>query len=137
MDDYEEGTFTPGLTDGSNSVSGDANTGGHYTKVGQLVYVTGHIKIESKGSLSGVIRISGLPFATKADSNFFNRGGGSVGRVDGLNRSDQDQAIYIAIEPNVSTLDIYIDDDDNENTQLTASQIDASFRLFFSCTYVS
>ena len=73
MDDYEEGTFTPGLTDGSNSVSGDANTGGHYTKVGQLVYGTGHIKIESKGSLSGVIRISGLPFATKADSNFFNR----------------------------------------------------------------
>ena len=47
------------------------------------------------------------------------------------------QAIYIAIEPNVSTLDIYIDDDDNENTQLTASQIDADFRLFFSCTYVS
>ena len=137
MDDYEEGTFTPTMTDGSTTVNGDSNTGGHYTKVGQLVYVTGHIKIESKGSLSGVTRISGLPFATKADSNFFNRGGGSVGRVDDLNRSDQDQAIYIAIEPNVSTLDIYIDDDDNENTQLTASQIDASFRLFFSCTYVS
>ena len=137
LDSYEEGTWTPGLTDGSNNQSGDSNTGGHYTKIGQLVFVTGHIKLDSKGSLSGVIRINGLPFATKADSNFFTRGGGSVGRVDDLNRSSDDQGIYIAVEPNVSTLDIYIDDTTNENTQLTASQIDADFRLFFSCTYVS
>jgi hypothetical protein len=142
LDDYEEGTFTPTMTDGSTTVNGDSNTGGHYTKVGQMVFVTGHINIDTVSSTmasfgsSAVIKIGGLPFATKADSNFFTRGGGSVGRVDNLDRSASN-AIYIAVEPNVSTLDIYIDDSDNENTPITKSQIDSAFRIFFSCTYVS
>ena len=120
MDDYEEGTFTPTMTDGSTTVNGDSNTGGHYTKVGQLVSITGHINIDTASSTmasfgsSAVIKIGGLPFAVKASDTFFTRGGGSVGRVDNLNRSSSN-AIYIAVEPNVSTLDIYIDDDDNEN----------------------
>ncbi len=137
LSDYEEGTFSPNITDGTNNAAVDSNTGGHYTKIGNLVFVTGHINMTSKGSLSGDIKISGLPFSVKADSNFFTRGGGSVGRVDNLNRAADDQAIYIAVEPNVSTLDIYIDDDTNENTKLTASQIDATFRLYFSATYVT
>ena len=136
LDDYEEGTWTPGLTDGSNDASVDSTTtGGYYTKIGRNVFVTGHMLVSSKGSMSGIIRINGLPFATKADSNFHSRGGGSVGRVDNLARNDDGEGIYISIEPNVSTLDIYIDDDTNENTQLTASQIDATFRFFFSATY--
>ena len=142
FDDFEEGTWTPTVTDGSTTINGDSNSGGHYTKVGQLVFVTGHINVDTISSTmasfgsSAVIKIGGLPFATKADSNFFTRGGGSVGRVDNLNRSSSN-AIYIAVEPNVSTLDIYIDDDDNENTPITKSQIDDTFRIFFSCTYVS
>ena len=142
FDDFEEGTWTPTVTDGSTTISGDSNTGGHYTKVGQLVFVTGHVNVDSSSSTmasfgsSAVIKIGGLPFATKADSNFFTRGGGSVGRVDNLNRSSSN-AIYIAVEPDVSTLDIYIDDDDNENTQITKSQIDNAFRIFLSVTYVT
>ncbi len=77
MDDYEEGTFTPTMTDGSTTVNGDSNTGGHYTKVGQMVFVTGHINIDTVSSTmasfgsSAVIKIGGLPFASvSGDSRF-------------------------------------------------------------------
>jgi hypothetical protein len=138
MDDYEEGTWTPALSDGSNNASVDSTTtGGHYTKIGRNVFVTAHLLLTSKGSLSGNIEITGLPFSTKADSNFHNRGGGSVGRVDNLARNDDGEGIYISIEPDTTSLFPFIDDNTNENQRMADNTIDATFRLFFSATYVT
>ena len=63
LDDYEEGTFTPNFsfttTNGNHTVSGAT---GHYVKVGNLVNIQGYIKLASKGTASGTIRIASLPF---------------------------------------------------------------------------
>ena len=64
LDDYEEGTWTPAVTFGGNaaSVVYDANTGGHYVKIGRMVYVHGRLQLTNKGSSAGTALITGLPF---------------------------------------------------------------------------
>ena len=78
LDDYEEGTWDAMVTDGTNDMAmhGSADTG-YYTKVGNLVTVTGHFITTSLGSASGAIRITGLPF-TVANNNAAYSGGGAA-----------------------------------------------------------
>jgi len=64
FDDYEEGSWTPGLS-GSSSVTGQTYTSrsGYYTKIGNRVYCDFSIVIGTKGSYGGTyIQIVNLPF---------------------------------------------------------------------------
>lgn len=64
--DYETGSWTPTLgvmsgTDGSHTYSTQV---GRYIKIGNLVWVQGHIKVSSlDGAMSGATAINGLPYA--------------------------------------------------------------------------
>ena len=71
LDDYEEGTWTMGVSFGGASVGVTyfANTG-TYTKIGRQVTVNGYISLTSKGSSTGAARIIGLPFTIP--NNFGN-----------------------------------------------------------------
>jgi hypothetical protein len=63
LDDYEEGTFTPVLTDGTNTV----NATGTYVKIGAFVWV--NISSYNKninGFNTSQLKFTGLPFATSA-----------------------------------------------------------------------
>jgi len=66
--DYEEGTFTPVLTDGTNNVSAYYYQWGNYTKVGNRVLYDITISIQTKGSITGDIYITGLPFTSTGPS---------------------------------------------------------------------
>lgn len=70
LDDYEEGTFTPSITFGGGS-TGIAYTSGRqsgiYTKIGNCVNISIHLQMTSKGSSTGSVQVTGLPFT--ADSN--------------------------------------------------------------------
>jgi hypothetical protein len=63
LDDYEEGTWTMGITFGGAAVGVTyaANTG-TYTKVGRQVTVNGYLQLSNKGSSTGLSEITGLPF---------------------------------------------------------------------------
>jgi hypothetical protein len=72
LDDYEEGTFTVTLT---GSSSGDiplnADTA-YYTKIGDMVYITGEVRINSTQTVTATgtyININGLPFTSNSDTN--------------------------------------------------------------------
>ena len=64
LDDYEEGTWTMGVSFGGASVglTTSANTG-PYTKVCRQVTVNGYLELTNKGSSTGSARITGLPFS--------------------------------------------------------------------------
>jgi len=63
LDDYEEGTFTPGITFGGASVGVAYTTQfGRYTKIGNRVFFEVSIVIAGKGSSTGNAKIAGLPF---------------------------------------------------------------------------
>lgn len=64
LDDYEEGTWTPGADFGGATTGWTISAVGKYTKVGRLVTASYHIQFPVKGSATGVARLTGLPFAS-------------------------------------------------------------------------
>lgn len=82
LNDYEEGNFTPTYGSGITSPS-YSGTGGHYTKIGNLVTFT--IRIRATGTnTSGQLKVAGLPFS----SNTNNEGSVSFGYTDNMNAGD-------------------------------------------------
>ncbi len=80
LDDYEEGTWTPVIAFGGNSVGITYSAqAGNYTKVGNMVFAHGTVYLSSKGSSTGSATIS-LPFVSKSGPSYDSpRSGGSVG----------------------------------------------------------
>lgn len=63
LDDYEEGNWTPGLAFGGLAVGVTYYVQvGYYTKVGNIVHLSGFIFLSSKGTSTGSLTITGLPF---------------------------------------------------------------------------
>ena len=69
LDDYEEGTWQPtlaGSTTTGNYVYHSGGRDGHYTKIGDMVYITCIIYIQSVSTAAaGNLSITGLPFTVK------------------------------------------------------------------------
>ena len=87
FDDYEEGSWTWTLTDGSNNAtaqSGGWDTG-YYRKIGGLAYVTAYIRISSLGSVSGDAKITGLPFTSMSGNTIGTASGFACGRMTNAN----------------------------------------------------
>jgi hypothetical protein len=64
LNDYEEGTWTIGLTfGGGNTGLTTALNTGRYTKIGRQVTVCGRLELSNKGSSTGAAVITGLPFS--------------------------------------------------------------------------
>jgi hypothetical protein len=62
LDDYEEGTFTPEVQNGTYTYS---NRRGHYVKIGNMVYVHIGLRIATASSVTSAVgRITGLPFTS-------------------------------------------------------------------------
>lgn len=64
LDDYEEGNWTPGLSSGTPTFT---NQIGRYTKVGNLVTVSGRLTINQMNGADAYL-INGLPFVPDNDS---------------------------------------------------------------------
>ena len=65
LDDYEEGTWTPTLYNGSSNL-GSNNINATYTKIGRTVYAEFQIGRNDSASDTNLIQIGGLPFASRA-----------------------------------------------------------------------
>jgi hypothetical protein len=71
LDDYEEGTWTPAIAFGGASVGLTyVRNSGTYTKVGRKVTVCGDLILSAKGSSTGSVTITGLPFTIGSATNF-------------------------------------------------------------------
>jgi len=71
LDDYEEGTWTPafGRNGGTQPTVGYSEQVGSYTKVGNMVFLTGDMGVNSISIPSnGTLTITGMPF-TKASAH--------------------------------------------------------------------
>jgi hypothetical protein len=102
LDDYEEGTWTMGVSFGGASVGVTyANNTGTYTKIGRQVTVNGVLILTSKGSSTGVALITGLPFTVGNANSYYP----SVTlRMENVTFANQFQA-YVGIGSNVIALD--------------------------------
>ena len=64
LDDYEEGTWTPSITDGFNAGVTYAIQAGTYTKIGRQVFFICRLEIGTGTGNGNIISIGGLPFTT-------------------------------------------------------------------------
>jgi hypothetical protein len=89
LDDYEEGTWTPGISFGGASAGVTFNsTTGNYVKIGQLLFVNFRVDMSSKGSSTGAARITGVPFILN--------GTNTLGAMAGISLSDTDNLTFTA-----------------------------------------
>ena len=72
LEDYEEGTWTPvfAFNGGTSGQTYNTSPAGYYTKVGNIVSVWGGVHFSNKGTSTGSLSITGLPFAAANTGNF-------------------------------------------------------------------
>jgi hypothetical protein len=92
LDDYEEGSFTPGIAFGGTAVgvvygSGGTAPTGYYTKIGNVVNFYCWIYWTNKGSSTGNFTITGLPFTSATKSRFY--GAPCVNEFNGIGTGGQ------------------------------------------------
>ena len=65
LDDYEEGSFTAGLTGTTGAPSATCNSSAWYTKIGNLIFINiRRFSAINVNGASGSVKITGLPFST-------------------------------------------------------------------------
>lgn len=66
LDDYEEGSWTPGISFGGGTTGITYSLqAGSYTKIGNRCMISGRVDLSAKGSSTGAARITGLPFTVR------------------------------------------------------------------------
>ena len=76
LDDYEEGKIT--FESNNSGLSIDTTYKGRYTKIGELVTVSGYIKVSSVTSSSNILQVK-MPFTSAANSEgYYTRGVGAT-----------------------------------------------------------
>ena len=68
LDDYEEGNFTPSFSNGISSPTYSTQLG-RYTKIGNMVLFSIHLRANGGTATSGHVTITGLPFTSNSSLN--------------------------------------------------------------------
>lgn len=132
LDDYEEGTWTPVLSDGTNNATSTV-TVGHYVKIGRLVHAKGRLITSSLGSVSGDVRITGLPYTSSNMSASFSVFNCTYAAGMSLNTATENIGGYVVINGSHITLRLW--DSTLGQTNLDASEWGASGSSMFDVTY--
>ena len=105
---YETGAWTPDFQ-GSSGSAGSSNTtvqggGGKYTRTGDMVFWSCQMTWVAKGSWTGDVHITGLPFVADASSYY----PGGIGYFSGGFTFDHNAGAGTFITPRVDPNQVYI-----------------------------
>ena len=130
LDDYEEGTWTATITFGgaATSVSYGSQTC-YYTKIGNVVTISGLFALSNKGSSSGDAKIGGLPFTANSNTGAY---AGTAAYVKNISFADV-PAMIVAVNSTVILLEEVTNAGDA--TTLTNSNFDNNAEMFINLTY--
>ena len=131
---YEEGDWTPIISDTSNNATGYDVNEGYYTKIGRVCYLTGRITTNNLGSVSGYIVLGGFPF-TVNNSNKARSGLTIVGHDFNLSASE---GPVIGGDCETDTTFAYLRrwDSSGGSTQMTGAEWSADGGAYFSIFYI-
>ena len=134
LDDYEEGTFTPGL---HSAFNGSYSTQeGIYEKIGSVVHIQARINLSSKGSQTSQLHFTGLPFAISTSGLQYQMF--EVSCINEMDAGNSNELFVQNQDGNSSTqLAIYsfgIADGDNYSG-ITINNVGNSFNVNFRGTY--
>lgn len=112
LDDYEEGSWTPGIADnnlnGTNEGQAYTTALGRYTKVGNLVLATFNVDISDLGTLNTAeqARVVGLPFVSANIAGL--ESGVAIGRGSSLGLANAGEVLALAQQANSSQMDCLV-----------------------------
>jgi hypothetical protein len=129
---YEEGTWTPVLSDGTNNATMSANSQGVYTRIGRQVTVIGQVETTSLGSVTGNIRITGLPFSAGTGAAFYSSN--AVGYAELMNLT-AGQTIGVAINQTQNYVTLNLWDSTGGTTKMQATEWSSDGVMQFQLTY--
>jgi hypothetical protein len=132
LDDYEEGSWNATVSDGTNNATMSTN-GGSYTKVGNLVTVTGYFACSNKASISGNLRVIGLPFTVFNGTAAY--AGQAFGYTGGANITGGQNTIGVYAEYNTTYLNLTFWNASTGTSGLPATAINNNFDFILSLTY--
>ena len=134
LDDYEEGTWVGTFTDGSNDCTMHATyRNGYYTKVGNIVHISGYFQCASLGSASGNIHMKGLPFTNVNDTAGY--AGMAVGQFGNGDMTTAGYSVLARTGINSTTLNLRRNDTTSGDTELQASELTASGEMILAGSY--
>lgn len=133
LDDYEEGTWTPVLSDGTNNAT-MGSAAGSYTKIGRQVFCKCRVVTTALGSVSGGIRVTGLPFTVAAGSGLENLAGGVASQGSGL-AIILGSSISISPQQNTTRALLYVWDDVAGTTAMQATEWTDDGNAYFEFSY--
>lgn len=134
LDDYEEGTFSFSVQDGSNTGTNGSGTGGSYVKIGGLVYFSMKLSnVNTNNFSTGNVIIYGLPF-TSASSPSSNVGSVVFGYAAGFSIT-AGRSITGSINPGTSTINLRVWDSSGGTSSMTYSEAKGTLNAHISGFY--
>lgn len=132
LDDYEEGTWTPTVAFGGNSVgvTYGALTKARYTKIGRVVVVDFNIVLTSKGTSTGSATIEGLPFGPLPNDGFYTAASFGIA----LNMASITGGVAGLAQPNSSRVLLY-HTNNGSSAALTNANFTNTTNLYGSVSY--
>ena len=140
LDDYEEGSWTPRVTDGTDvAQSNGTYTRGDYTKIGRLVHCSGQIvltDLTSSGGaeVNGAIRMDGFPFANRNVQGAQSTG--MIGSASFLNIT-AGHTVVLQMLLNVAEAGFRLTDSTGGTTDMQASEFSDDGQFTFSISYMT
>lgn len=132
LDDYEEGTWTPVVSDGTFNASTYSFQVGHYVKVGKVVNIRGYVRTSDLGSVAGSIRITGLPFTSDSTASSY----GSMHMSQGLGLAiTAGEQICGYVSPSTTFISCRLWDTTAGTSSLTSAEWSANGGIFFAGIY--
>jgi hypothetical protein len=130
LDDYEEGTWTPGISFGGGVVGITYQDFlGKYTKVGNLVTASGFFQLTAKGTSTGVALITGLPFTS---ANITRNYASAAIRVKGVSFADY---IMAHNSVNTTTLELFESTNAGVVTQIDNTSFGDTSNIMINVSY--
>ena len=136
QDDYEEGTWTPTLVDGSDNEAtvNSGSNGGTYTKIGRMVAITGRCTTSSVSGLSSIIYVKNLPFTSLSGQAGYATL--AVGQAFNLNIT-AGQSVQLSVSPNDTKAQVRLNDHAAGNTHMNVTEWSSDGYVMFSGVYVT
>jgi len=134
LDHYEDGSFTPAITDNSGRAGTQSIQVGRYIRVGRLVHVQGRVSISNLASMGGNIILIGLPFTSLNLSNCFSSL--NIGQGANLNIT-AGFSVCGNFSTNSTAMEIQLYDSTAGSTAMTTGEFSADGDIIFSGSYIA
>ena len=129
LDDYEEGVWTPTLTNGGTVSVSNAR----YTKIGQQVYAGAYVGFSGIPNDSNPLEIGNLPFAVAGSSAY--HGAGAITFVSTFNWNGT--GAISGPTPNSAQSRIYFHRGDGSSSKILNSAVTSLQAFIFGVVYIS